>query len=227
VSMRLTAAQLTRLPGVAATERLPVVCLARHGQTAWTISHQHTGVSDLPLTLAGEAEAIRLGERIAGRTFAAVFASPLQRAVRTCELAGFGSVAVLEPDLLEWNYGAYEGRTTAEIHAERPGWQLFRDGCPGGESPEEIAARADRVIRRVHAIGGDVLLFSSGHFLRMFAARWLGLVPAAGRYFALGTASLSEMGYEHDRSEPVIRLWDEMHHERRAEKQHARGREAT
>ena len=215
-------------PGAAMSGALPVVCLARHGQTAWTISHQHTGVSDLPLTAAGEAEAIQLGERLVGRrTFAAVFTSPLQRAVRTCELAGFGSEAVVEPDLLEWNYGAYEGRTTAEVHAERPGWQLFRDGCPGGESPKEVAKRADRVIRRVQAIGSDVLLFSSGHFLRMFAARWLGLVPAAGRYFALGTASLSEMGYEHDRSEPVIRLWDEMHHERRAEKQHARGREAT
>ena len=154
MSMRLTAGQLTRLPQAAAMERLPVVCLARHGQTAWTISHQHTGVSDLPLTLAGEAEAIRLGERIAGRTFAAVFASPLRRAVRTCELAGFGSAAIVEPDLLEWNYGAYEGRTTAEIHAERSGWQLFRDGCPGGESPEEVAKRADRVMRRVQAIGG-------------------------------------------------------------------------
>ena len=122
------------------------------------------------------------------------------------------------------DYGAYEGRTTAEIHAERPGWQLFRDGCPSGESPEEVAARADRVIRGVQAIGGDVLLFSSGHFLRMFAARWLGLEPDAGRYFVLGTASLSEMGYEHDRSEPVIRLWDEMHDER-ADTQHARDRE--
>src|SRR5438445_2591751 len=181
--MPLTAAQLTRLPEAAATQRLPVVCLARHGQTAWTISHQHTGVSDLPLTLAGEAEAIRLGERIAGRTFAAVFASPSQRAVRTCELAGFGSVAVLEPDLLEWNYGAYEGRTTAEIRAERPGWQLFRDGCPGGESPDQVAARADRVIRKVRAIDGNVLLFSSAHLLRMFAVRWLGLEPGAGRYF--------------------------------------------
>ena len=225
--MPLTAEQFTPLPQATATERLPVVCLARHGQTAWTISHRHTGVSDLPLTPAGEAEAIRLGERIAGRTFAAVFASPLRRAVRTCELAGFGSAAVVEPDLLEWNYGAYEGRTTAEIHAEHPGWQLFRDGCPGGESPEGIAARADCVIRRVQAIGGDVLLFSSGHFLRMFAARWLGLEPVAGRYFVLGTASLSEMGYEHDRSEPVIRLWDEMHHERRGDEQHARDRETT
>ena len=114
---------------------------------------------------------------------------------------------------MEWNYGAYEGRTSAEIHAERPDWRLFRDGAPGGESPEHIGARADRVIQRVHAIEGNTLLFSSGHFLRVFAARWLGLEPGAGRYFFLGTASLSALGYEHDLSDPVIRLWDEMPHE--------------
>ena len=206
---------------------LPVVCLARHGETAWTLTHQHTGVSDLALTPNGENEAIHLGGQLAGRTFAAVFTSPLRRAVRTCELAGFGSLAVVDPDLTEWNYGAYEGRTTAEIHADRPGWQLFRDGCPDGESPRQVGARADRVIRRVRAIGGDVLLFSSGHFLRVFAARWLGLEPGAGRHFVLGTASLSEMGYEHDRSEPVIRLWDEMHHDRRVARAQARKRETA
>jgi len=189
--------------------------LARHGETAWTISRQHTGMTDLPLTAQGEGEALRLGERLEGLTFAAVLTSPLQRAVRTCELAGFGSMAKVEADLMEWNYGAYEGRTSADIHAERPDWQLFRDGCPGGESPDQIGARADRVVRRVRAIEGNTLLFSSGHFLRVFAARWLGLDPGAGRYFVLGTASLSVMGYEHDRSEPVIRLWDEMPHERR------------
>jgi probable phosphoglycerate mutase len=133
----------------------------------------------------------------------------LQRAVRTCELAGFGSSAEVDPDLREWNYGTYEGRTTAEILAERPGWQLFRDGCPQGESPDQIGARADQVVRRARAIGGNVLLFSSGHFLRVLAARWLGLEPGTGRYFVLSTASLSAVGYEHDRSEPVIRLWDE------------------
>jgi broad specificity phosphatase PhoE len=138
-----------------------------------------------------------------------VFTSPLQRALRTAELAGFGRVAQVDPDLVEWNYGAYEGRTTAEIHAERPDWQLFRDGCPDGELPEQVAARADRAIRRVRDIPGDVLLFSSAHFLRMFAARWLGLEPVTGKYFVLETASLSAVGYEHDRSEPVIRLWDE------------------
>jgi broad specificity phosphatase PhoE len=197
------------------SDALTVVYLARHGETAWTISRQHTGRTDLPLTAQGEAEAVRLGERLEGLRFAAVLTSPLQRAVRTCELAGFGSAAEVERDLLEWNYGTYEGRTSAEIHAERPDWQLFRDGCPGGESPDQVGARADRVARRVRAIGGDALLFSSGHFLRVFAARWLGLEPGAGRYFLLGTASLSAVGYEHDRSEPVIRLWDEMPHQGR------------
>jgi probable phosphoglycerate mutase len=189
---------------------LPVVYLARHGETAWTLSHQHTGLTDLPLTAAGELEAVRLGERLEGSTFAAVLTSPLRRAVRTCELAGFGAVATVEPDLVEWDYGAYEGRTTVAIHAERPGWELFRDGCPGGESPQQIGARADRVIGRVRAIGGDVLLFSSGHFLRVFASRWLGLEPGAGQYFLLGTGSFSAVGYEHDRSDPVIRLWNAM-----------------
>jgi len=195
------------------SESLPVVYLARHGETAWTISRQHTGATDLPLTAQGEAEAVRLRQRLEGMKFAAVLTSPLQRAVRTCELAGFGTAAEIEPDLREWNYGAYEGRTSAEIHAERPDWQLFRDGCPEGESPAQIGARADRVVLRVRAIQGDTLLFSSGHFLRVFAARWLGLEPGAGRLFVVGTASLSAVGYEHDRSEPVIRLWDEMSRE--------------
>jgi len=195
------------------SDALPVIYLARHGETAWTISHQHTGRTDLPLTPQGEAEATRLGQRLQGLTFAAVLTSPLRRAVRTCELAGFGSAAQIDPDLVEWNYGAYEGRTSADIHVERPDWQLFRDGAPGGESPEQIGARADRVIRRVRAVDGNTLLFSSGHFLRVFAARWLGLEPGAGRYFFLGTASLSALGYEHDHSDPVIRLWDEMPHE--------------
>jgi len=197
------------------SDSLPVVYLARHGETAWTISRQHTGVTDLPLTSQGEAEAIRLRQRLEGIKFAAVLTSPLQRAVRTCELAGFGTAAEIEPDLREWDYGAYEGRTSTEIHTERPDWQLFRDGCPAGESPDQIGARADRVVLRVRAIPGDTLLFSSGHFLRVFAARWLGLEPGAGRFFVLGTASLSAVGYEHDRSEPVIRLWDEMSREPR------------
>ncbi len=194
------------------SETLPIIYVARHGETAWSLSGQHTGLTDLPLTERGERNARRLGERLHGMNFAKVFTSPLQRAARTCELAGFGAVAEVDGDLLEWNYGEYEGRRTAEILAERPGWQLFRDGCPGGESPDQIGSRADRVVSHLRAIHGDVLLFSSGHFLRVLAARWLGLEPGAGRYFLLSTASLSALGYEHDRSEPVIRLWNETRH---------------
>jgi broad specificity phosphatase PhoE len=153
-----------------------------------------------------------LGERLRGLAFAKVFTSPLQRAVRTCELAGFGGAAELDSDLVEWDYGQYEGRRTAEIHAERPDWQLFRDGCPGGESPNKVGARADRLVGRVRAIKGDVLVFSSGHFLRVFAARWLGLDAAGGRYLLLSTASLSALGYEHNLTEPAIRLWNETRH---------------
>jgi broad specificity phosphatase PhoE len=190
-------------------EILPVLYLARHGETAWTLSGQHTGLTDLPLTERGEQDARRLGERLRGLTFARVLTSPLQRAARTCELAGFGSAAEVDRDLTEWNYGRYEGRTGAEIHAERPDWQLFRDGCPGGETAVQVGARADRVISRVRAVQGDILLFSSAHVLRVLAARWLGLEPGAGRYFLLSTASLSALGYEHNRSQPVIRLWDD------------------
>jgi len=193
-------------------ERLPIIYLARHGETAWTRSGQHTGLTDLPLTATGERNARNLGERLRGLTFTRVFASPLQRAVRTCELAGFGGVYEIDRDLLEWNYGQYEGRLTADIHKERPGWQLFRDGCPGGETPEQVAARADRVIGRVRAIAGDVIIFSSGQLLRVLAARWLGLEPAGGRYFLLSTASLSALSYEHNLSLPAIRLWDDTRH---------------
>jgi broad specificity phosphatase PhoE len=191
---------------------LPIVYLARHGETVWTVSGQHTGLTDLPLTERGERNARRLEERLRGLICVKVFTSPLQRATRTCELAGFGAMAEIDRDLLEWNYGEYEGRLTSDIHRERPDWQLFRDGCPGGESPKEVGARADRVVKRVRAVGGDVLLFSSGHFLRVFAARWLGLEPGAGRFFLLSTASLSALGYEHNLSEPVIRLWDDTRH---------------
>jgi broad specificity phosphatase PhoE len=195
---------------VSVSERLPVVCLVRHGETAWSLTGQHTGLTDLPLTERGERDAGRLGERLRGAEFARVLTSPLRRAVRTCELAGFGSVAEIDRDLVEWDYGKYEGRRTAEIVAERPGWQIFRDGCPGGESPDDVAARADRVVGRLRAAGGDVLVFSSAHVLRMLAARWLGLPPAAGALFVLGTASVSVLGYEHDLSEPVIRQWNEV-----------------
>jgi broad specificity phosphatase PhoE len=191
---------------------LPIIYLARHGETAWSLSGQHTGLTDLPLTARGEENAQRLGKRLAGLSFSKVFTSPLQRARRTCELAGFGKVAEVDNNLLEWNYGDYEGRRTAEIHAERPDWQLFRDGCPGGESPGQIGARADKVVDRVRPIQGNVLLFSSGHFLRVFASRWLGLEPATGRFLVLGTASLSMLGYENNLSQPAIRLWDDTNH---------------
>jgi broad specificity phosphatase PhoE len=194
------------------SEALPVVYLARHGETAWSLTGQHTGLTDLPLTERGQQNARSLAERLRGLTFAKVFTSPLQRAIRTCELAGFRTAAEVDRDLLEWNYGKYEGLVTADILQERPDWQLFRDGCPGGEMPEQVGARADRVVRRVRAIEGDVLLFSSGHFLRVFAARWLGLEPAAGRFFMLNTASLSALGYERNLSRPVIRLWDDTQH---------------
>jgi len=194
------------------SEQLSVIYLARHGETAWTISGQHTGRTDLPLTERGEHNAMRLGERLKGLSFAKVFTSPLQRARRTCELAGFGSVAEIDPALVEWDYGEYEGLRSDQILAKRPDWQLFRDGCPGGESPEQIGARADRVVNRVRALSGNVLLFSSGHFLRVLAARWVGLPPAGGRYFLLSTASLSALGYEHDLSEPVVRFWNDTGH---------------
>ncbi len=193
-------------------EMLSVVYLARHGETAWSLSGQHTGRTDLPLTDRGERNARALGERLRGLTFTKVFTSPLQRAARTCELAGFGHAAEIGPDLVEWDYGQYEGRRTVDIHEEHPDWQLFRDGCPGGESPDQVGARADRVIARVRGVEGNVLVFSSGHFLRVLTARWLGLDAAAGRYFLLGTASLSALGYEHDQAEPAIRLWNETRH---------------
>src|SRR6476619_4077566 len=153
-------------------QALQIVYLARHGETAWTLSGQHTGLTDLPLTERGERNARRLEERLRGLSFAKVFTSPLQRARRTCELAGFGAVAEVDPDLVEWNYGQYEGRTTADILKERPDWQLFRDGCPGGETPQQVGARADRVVNRLRAVKGDALVFSSGHFIRVLAARW-------------------------------------------------------
>jgi len=193
-------------------EKFPVIYLARHGETAWTVTGQHTGLTDLPLTEQGERNARRLQERLSGLRFVKVFTSPLQRAMRTCELAGFGSVAQIDPDLIEWNYGEYEGRLTADILKERPDWQLFRDGCPGGEFPQQVATRADRVVSRVREIGGDVLLFSSGHFLRMLATRWIGLEPINGRSFMLGTASLSMLGYENSISHPAIRLWNDTNH---------------
>ncbi len=195
------------------SEVLPVLYLARHGETAWSLSGQHTGLTDLPLTPNGERNARRLADRLKGISFAKVFTSPLQRATRTCELAGFGTLAEADPDLVEWNYGQYEGLRSAEILAKRPDWQLFRDGAPGGESPAQVGERADRVVQSVRGFQGDVLVFSSGHFIRVIADRWLGQDPGyVGRYVLLSTASLSAVGYEHNLSQPVIRFWNDDHH---------------
>jgi broad specificity phosphatase PhoE len=191
---------------------LPVIYLARHGETQWSLSGQHTGLTDLPLTERGEENARALRKRLAGLNFGKVFTSPLQRATRTCELAGFGAVAEVDRNLLEWDYGQYEGLTTAQIHAGRPDWQLFRDGCPGGESPEQVGARAEAMVDRVRHLGTNALLFSSGHFLRVFAARWLALEPVAGKYLLLSTASVSAVSYENNLSGPVIRLWNDARH---------------
>jgi broad specificity phosphatase PhoE len=193
-------------------DKLPSVYIARHGNTAWTFSGQHTGRTDLPLTPDGERNAQRLGERMKGMTFAKVYTSPLQRASRTCELAGFGAVAETDPDLVEWDYGKYEGLTSAQILEQNPNWDLFRDGCPGGESPQQIGERADRVVQSVRGIQGGVLLFSSGHITRVLTARWLGLAPDAARYFLLNPASLSALSYEHNLTHPAIRLWNDDHY---------------
>jgi probable phosphoglycerate mutase len=188
---------------------LPRLFLARHGDTAWTDSHQRTGRTDLPLNERGEAHARELGERLKKFSFTRVFTSPLQRAARTCALAGYGEVATVDPDLYEWDYGKYEGRLTRDILKERPGWEMFRDGCPGGESPSDAAARADRFIARARSVDGDVLAFSSAHISRMIAARWLGLPRGAGRLFFCRPASVGVLNYEHNsRDEPVLSLWN-------------------
>jgi broad specificity phosphatase PhoE len=194
------------------SEVFPAVYLARHGETAWTITGQHTGLTDLPLTERGESNARRLATRMAGISFAKVFTSPLQRARRTCELAGFANTAELDHDLVEWDYGSYDGRRTVDILRERPGWQLFRDGCPDGESPQQVAERADRVVARVRQAAGNVLLFSSGHFLRVLATRWIGIAPVNGQALMLSTASLSALSYENTLSEPAISFWNDTHH---------------
>ena len=188
---------------------LPQVSLVRHGETAWTISGQHTGRTDIPLTVIGERDAQELSARLMGMNFAKVLTSPLQRARRTAERAGFGDRAEPDPDLTEWDYGAYEGRRTAEIQAERPGWRLFEDGCPGGETLQAVSVRADRVIGRIRALGGDVLVFAHRDILRILAARWLRLQAVEARKFYLTTASVSILGYHHDLDEPVVRLWND------------------
>jgi probable phosphoglycerate mutase len=188
---------------------LPRLFLARHGDTAWTDSHQHTGRTDLPLNERGEERARLIGERLRRFTFNRVFTSPLQRASKTCALAGYGAVAEVNSDLVEWDYGDFEGKLTKDILKVRPRWELYRDGCPGGESPGDVAARADRFIARLNGINGDVLAFSSGHIIRMIAARWLGLPPGAGRHFFCRPASVGVLGFEHGkRDEPIIGLWN-------------------
>jgi broad specificity phosphatase PhoE len=189
---------------------LPDLYLVRHGETEWTLSGQHTGLTDLPLTEKGEEQARRLRPRLTTVKFASVLSSPLQRAMRTCELSGYGSVAETDPDLIEWNYGDYEGKKRPQILAQRADWLIFRDGCPNGESPKDVGIRADRAISRIRAVNGNVLVFSSSHFLRVLMARWLGLDASGGRYFKLGTATLSVLGYDHNnRTEPIIRLLNE------------------
>jgi probable phosphoglycerate mutase len=163
----------------------------------------------LPLTRQGERNAATFRDRLAALVFEQVLTSPLQRARQTCELAGFGAAAEVDPDLVEWDYGEYEGLRTVEIRATRPDWELFRDGCPNGESPAEITARADRVISRLRNVKGNVLIFSSGHFLRALAARWLSVDALFGKYLVLDTASLSTLSYEHDRCDPAIRCWND------------------
>ncbi|MEO6239033.1 MAG: histidine phosphatase family protein [Vicinamibacterales bacterium] len=188
------------------------VSLVRHGETAWTISGQHTGRTDIALTDQGERDARGLIARLQGMSDANVLTSPLQRARRTAELAGFGERADADPDLMEWDYGAYEGRRTVDIRNERPGWRLFDDGCPGGEALQAVSLRADRVVARIRALGSDVLVFAHRDILRILAARWLNLPAVQARDFYLTTASLSVLGYDHDLDEPVIRLWNDAPH---------------
>ena len=182
------------------------VYLVRHGETEWSLSGQHTGTTDIPLTENGRRVAKLLQPVLAKETFALVLTSPLQRARETCALAGFGERAEIDHDLMEWNYGEYEGLTPKQIHAQAPGWMIFRDGCPGGESPEQIGARVDRLIGRVRAVEGSVALFAHGHIFRVFAARWLGLPAAAGGHFLLDTATLNILGYY--RYLPAVKRWN-------------------
>lgn len=194
-------------------EKLPRLFLARHGETPWSLSGQHTSTTDLPLTENGERDGVKLGERLKSFTFAHVWTSPRQRAKRTAELAGFADRLAVDPDLAEWFYGDYEGVRTADILKTAPGWFLFRDGCPNGETPEEVAVRADRIVAKVRQQTGDVLVFSHGHFIRVLATRWLGRPVIDARYLLCGTATLGIMTYEHhSRDEPVVSLWNDDRH---------------
>jgi probable phosphoglycerate mutase len=183
-----------------------LVCLIRHGETEWSLSGQHTGVTDIPLTENGRKVAKLLAPVLARESFALVLTSPLWRARETCELAGLGERAEIDHDLIEWNYGEYEGLTPKQIHGRAPGWMLFSDGCPGGEAPEQVGARVDRVITRARAVDGHVALFAHGHIFRVFAARWLGLPANAGCHFLLDTATLSVLSYY--RGIPAVKRWN-------------------
>jgi probable phosphoglycerate mutase len=178
----------------------------RHGETEWSLNGRHTGATDIPLTANGRRLAARLRPKLAAHTFSLVLVSPLGRARETCTLAGLGEAAVVDPDLVEWNYGDYEGLTPAQIHADRPGWLVFRDGCPGGETPDEVAARVDRVVARARAADGDVALFAHGHVLRVLGARWIGLAPLEGQRFLLDTGTLCVLGQYRDAA--AIRIWN-------------------
>ncbi|HEX4053623.1 MAG TPA: histidine phosphatase family protein [Tepidisphaeraceae bacterium] len=188
---------------------LPRLYIVRHGNTDWAEAHRFTGRTDLPLNARGEDNARRLAARLAGLTFSRVFTSPLQRARRTCELAGFGPAAQVDPDLIEWNYGDIDGHFSAEVYGARPDWDLFRDGAPNGESPQDVASRADRFIAKVRQTTGDVIAFSSGHISRMVAARWLALPPDAAGKLLCATASIGILTYEHTLQRPAIELWND------------------
>jgi probable phosphoglycerate mutase len=190
----------------------PRIWLARHGQTEWSLAGKHTGRSDIPLTPEGEQEARKLGARLQKASYALVLMSPLQRARNTCELAGFGSKAEQAPDLMEWDYGAYDGLKSSEIRAKRPDWHLFRDGCPGGEQLKDVVARADRIIVRLKSSPGDALVFSHGHLLRVLAMRWAGIPADLGGHFTLAPASLSMLGSDAASGDPVIERWNDSGH---------------
>jgi broad specificity phosphatase PhoE len=186
------------------------IVLVRHGETEWSAAGRHTSYTDVPLTEAGRRAARALGERLAGRRVALVLRSPRRRSRETCELAGFGALALVDDDLVEWNYGSYEGLTTPQIRESRPGWSVWTDDAPGGETPAQVGARADRVLARALATGGDVALFAHGHFLRVLGARWIGLEPAGGVKLGLDTAALCELGFERERH--VVWLWNDTSH---------------
>jgi broad specificity phosphatase PhoE len=183
-----------------------LICLIRHGETEWSLSGQHTGVTDIPLTENGRKVATLLAPVLARETFALVLTSPLDRARETCKLAGLGDRAEIDRDLIEWNYGEYEGLTPKQVQTKAPGWMLFTDGCPGGEAPQQVGARVDRVITRVRALEGHVALVAHGHIFRVFAARWLGLPATAGCHFLLDTATLSVLSYY--RGVPAVKRWN-------------------